>query len=209
MAYIYMDESGDLGFNMNYWNSKYFLITFLISNSEDDVIIVMKNVYKWMAWKKLKRKWSFFHSNKESVQSVKRALDLASRRDFVIVSLIVNKQNVPYEYKKNQHILYNNAVKELLFQCEKRGYINSRWPVHFIASRKETNKYLNNKFIETVKSAVSRLIKFDVKIKSPESSKWLELVDAISFSLFQKYEKSNFDLYSVIKNKIILEKQIF
>ena len=164
---------------------------------------------QFIFWKKLKRKWSFFHSNKESVQSVKRALDLASRRNFVIVSLILNKQNVPFEYKRNQHILYNNAVRELLFQCEKRGYINSNWPVHFIASRKETNKYLNNQFIITVKSAVSWLIKFDVKIKSPESSKWLELVDSISFSLFQKYEKSNFDLYSVIKNKIVLEKQIF
>ncbi len=204
-----MDESGDLWFNMNYWNSKYFLITFLISNTEDEVDMVMKNVYKWMAWKKLKRKWSFFHSNKESVQSVKRALDLASRRKFFIVSLIINKQNVPYEYKKNQHILYNNTVKELLFQCEKRGYINSNGPVYFIASCKETNKYLNNQFVETVKSAVSKLIKFDITIKSPESSKWLELVDAISFSLFQKYEKVNFDLYSVIKNKIVLEKQIF
>ena len=202
MAYIYMDESGDLGFNMNYWNSKYFLITFLISNTEDDVDIVMKNVYKWMAWKKLKRKWSFFHSNKESVQSVKRALDLASRRNFVIVSLILNKQNVPFEYKRNQHILYNNAVRELLFQCEKRGYINSNWPVHFIASRKETNKYLNNQFIVTVKSAVSWLIKFDIKIKSPESSKWLELVDSISFSLFQKYKNQILTYIQLLKIRL-------
>ena len=204
-----MDESGDLGFNKNEWNSKYFLITFLISHTEKDVDLVMKNVYKWMAWKKLKRKWAFFHSNKESIQSVKRALDLASRRNFQIVTLVVEKQQISYKYKEEQHLLYNIMVKELLQQCEKRNYINSKQPVHFIASRKETSKYLNNIFIGTVKTATTKLISLDIKIMSPEYSKWLELVDAISFSLFQKYEKWNLELYSVIKNKIILEKQNF
>ena len=208
MTYIYMDESGDLGFNGKEWASKYFVITFLISRNEKDPEIVMKNVRKWMLWKNLKRRWTFFHSNKELRQSVKRVLDLASRRDFKIVAAIINKSMVFWK-KSDTHAVYNSIVVKLLEQCEKRWYLNSNDYYHFIASRKETNRILNENFKRDLNNSLSDLIKIDIRVVLPWMSKWLELVDAVSFAIYQKYEFWNFDLYSVIKNKIILEKQIF
>ena len=208
MAYIYMDESGDLGFNGKEWASKYFIITFLISKNEKDPEIVMKNVRKWFLWKKVKMKWTFFHSNKESKQAVKRALDLASRRDFYIIAAIIDKSKVFWK-KSGTHAIYNSIVVSLLEQCEKRWYLNSNDYYHFIASRRETNKMINENFKKDLKLAVSNLIKMDISIVLPWMSKWLELVDTVSFAVYQKYEFWDLDLYSVIKNKIILEKQIF
>ena len=208
MAYIYMDESGDLGFNDKEWASKYFIITFLISKNEKEVEIVMKNVYKWMLWKKLKRKWAFFHSNKELRQSVKRVLDLASRRDFRIVAAIVDKSNISWKYF-DTHMVYNSIVIKLLEQCEKRWYLNSNDYYYFIASRKETNKILNETFKKDLKHAISDLIKMEISVLLPWMSKWLELVDAVSFAIYQKYEFGDLELYSIIKNKILLEKYFF
>ena len=208
MAYIYMDESGDLGFNGKEWASKYFIITFLISKNEKEVEIVMKNVYKWMLWKKLKRKWAFFHSNKELRQSVKRVLDLASRRDFRIVAAIVDKSNISWKYF-DTHMVYNSIVIKLLEQCEKRWYLNSNDYYYFIASRKETNKILNETFKKDLKRAISDLIKMEISVLLPWMSKWLELVDAVSFAIYQKYEFGDLELYSIIKNKILLEKYFF
>ena len=200
-----MDESGDLGFNGKEWASKYFVITFLISRNEKDPEIVMKNVRKWMLWKNLKRRWTFFHSNKELRQSVKRVLDLASRRDFKIVAAIINKSMVFWK-KSDTHAVYNSIVVKLLEQCEKRWYLNSNDYYHFIASRKETNRILNENFKRDLNNSLSDLIKIDIRVVLPWMSKWLELVDAVSFAIYQKYEFWNFDLYSVIKNKIILAK---
>lgn len=208
MAYIYMDESGDLWFNDKEWASKYFIITFLISKNEKDPEIVMKNVRKWFLWKKVKMKWTFFHSNKESKQAVKRALDLASRRDFYIIAAIIDKSKVFWK-KFGTHAVYNLIVVSLLEQCEKRLYLNSNDYYHFIASCRETNKMINENFKKDLKLAVSNLIKMDISIVLPWMSKWLELVDTVSFAVYQKYEFWDLDLYSVIKNKIILEKQIF
>lgn len=208
MSYIYMDESGDLGFNDKEWASKYFIITFLISKNEKEVEIVMKNVYKWMLWKKLKRKWAFFHSNKELRQSVKRVLDLASRRDFRIVAAIVDKSNISWKYF-DTHMVYNSIVIKLLEQCEKRWYLNSNDYYYFIASRKETNKILNETFKKDLKHAISDLIKMEISVVLPWMSKWLELVDAVSFAIYQKYEFGDLELYSIIKNKILLEKYFF
>lgn len=210
MAYIYMDESGDLGFNDYELNSKFFIITFLIANNEKEISNVMKNLYKWMEGKKVRRKKSaFFHANQEWKASVKRALDLASRRDIKVVSLILQKDIISRKDKENIHSLYNKAVWYLLEQCERRNYLTYKDKHYFIASRKETKRQLNENFISYLASSHSDLLDIDIIIDNPSQVKWLELVDPISFAIYQKYEYWDLELYSVIKNKIILELQNF
>ena len=51
MSYIYMDESWDLTFWAEWNNSKYFVISFLITKTEKDAEIIMKNFYKWTNWR--------------------------------------------------------------------------------------------------------------------------------------------------------------
>jgi len=210
MAYIYMDESGDLGFNNYELNSKFFIITFLIANNEKEISNVMKNLYKWMEGKKVRRKKSaFFHANQEWKASVKRALDLASRRDIKVVSLVLQKDIISRKDKENIHSLYNKAVWYLLEQCERRNYLTYKDKHYFIASRKETKRQLNENFISYLASSHSDLLDIDIIIDNPSQIKWLELVDPISFAIYQKYEYWDLELYSVIKNKIILELQNF
>lgn len=210
MAYIYMDESGDLGFNDYELNSKFFIITFLIANNEKEISNVMKNLYKWMEGKKVRRKKSaFFHANQEWKASVKRALDLASRRDIRVVSLVLQKDILSWKDRENIHSLYNKAVWYLLEQCERRNYLTYKDKHFFIASRKETKKQLNENFISYLESSHSDLLDIDIIIDNPSQVKWLELVDPISFAIYQKYEYWDLELYSVIKNKIILELQNF
>ena len=210
MAYIYMDESGDLGFNDYELNSKFFIITFLIANNEKEISNVMKNLYKWMEGKKVRRKKSaFFHANQEWKASVKRALDLASRRDIKVVSLVLQKDIISRKDRENIHSLYNKAVWYLLEQCERRNYLTYKDKHYFIASRKETKRQLNENFISYLASSHSDLLDIDIIIDNPSQVKWLELVDPISFAIYQKYEYWDLELYSVIKNKIILELQNF
>jgi hypothetical protein len=208
MAYIYMDESGDLGAFEN-WGSQYFIITFLVSKSEKDMEIIIKNVRKRAVWSKMKIYWTFFHSNNLSKKVIKRCLDLTSRRDIFVVSIIADKTKIPFDLKNNIHYLYNFLVWELLSVCQKRNLIPSWEKIRFIASRRETNKQLNMNFVEYLNLKKSDLFQLDFVIANPNQFKWLEVVDAISFALHQKYEFNELGLYSVIKNKIILEKQNF
>lgn len=106
----------------------------------------------------------------------------------------------------NKHNFYNEIVCYLLCQCEKRGYLLSNDKINFIASRRETNKNLNQNFIKMVNNSHSNLLQIKILIKSPKEESGLEVVDAISHAIYQKYEKQDFELYSIIKNKIVLEK---
>ena len=200
-----MDESGDLTFYSNHW-SDFFVITFLIVNSDKDMKLVMKNLHKWMIGKWLKMKWTFFHATKEETNTVKRILDLVSRRDIKIVSIILDKNVIPYELTTDSHKLYNSITWELLKQCEKRWYLQNNDKIYFIASRRETSKNLNKNFIDTINNSHSDLVKIETFIKSPKETSWLEIVDAISHAIYKKYEEKDLEFYSIIKNKIILEK---
>ena len=208
MAYIYMDESWDLTFWAEWNNSKYFVISFLITKTEKDAEIIMKNFYKWTNWRWKKIKWAFFHSTKESIRSIKRILDLTSRRDMNIVSIIIDKTKISSKEIKNIHALYNKLAWELLQLCEKR-WILLWWKHYFIASRKETNNNLKQELIKSLNNSHSTLLNIEVTIDIPQHKKWLEIVDACSHAIFKKYENWDYELYSVIKNKIILEKQKF
>jgi len=206
MAYIYMDESWDLWFEWN--GSKYFLITFLISKTEKEAEIIMKNFYKWTNWRWKSIKWTFFHSTRESNRSIKRILDLTSRRDMYIASIFIKKTDTHLYNKKDIHNLYNKLAWELLQICERRWFL-WQWRHHFIASRKETNQYLKEKFINCLNNSHTALLDIDITIDIPQHKKGLEIVDVCSHAIFKKYENWDFELYSVIKNKILLEKQIF
>ena len=149
MTYIFMDESWDLTFH-NIHGSCFFLITFLITSNEKDMKLVMKNLHSRMKWKKVKMKWSFFHATKEDPASIKRVLDLITRREIKIISMILDKS----QYQDSEewvHNLYNKIVGELLKECEKKHFFqDSR--IQFIASRRETNKNLNQNFITTLQN---------------------------------------------------------
>jgi len=159
-----------------------------------------------MIGKWLKMKWTFFHATKEETNTVKRILDLVSRRDIKIVSMILDKNVIPYELTTDSHKLYNSITWELLKQCEKRWYLQNNDKIYFIASRRETSKNLNQNFINTINNSHSDLVKIETFIKSPKETSWLEIVDAISHAIYKKYEEKDLEFYSIIKNKIILEK---
>ena len=207
MAYIYMDESWDLGFE-NIWlkNSNYFSITFLITNSKKDLELIMKNTYSRMAWKRIRIKESFFHSNKESIQCIKKLLNLCTHRNFKITSLIFDKNKLPYNLKNEKHKLYNLMVWELLKICEQKWFINHSETIFFTASRRETKKELIKDFFNYIKEITKYFRDFRVQIWNPWIEKGLEVVDAISFSIYKKYESNDSSLYNIIKDQIIFEK---
>lgn len=210
MAYIYMDESGDLWFN-GIWirNSRYFIITFLIAVDKKDLDLVMKNTYSWMWWKWIRIKETFFHSNKESIPCVMKVLKLCSYRNIKIATLIFDKNKIYNSMRNEPHKLYNFMVWELIKFCENAWLISHRETIFFVASRRETKKELNKQFLDYISTITMDFFDFRVKIWLPRLEKWLEVVDCISFSIFKKYESNDSSLYMIIKDKIFIEKDFY
>lgn len=63
------------------------------------------------------------------------------------MNLSINKENFSIDSDTDKHELYNKAVDELINFVMSSNYLNNNEEIHFIASRRETNKALNKKFI--------------------------------------------------------------
>ena len=211
MAYIYMDESGDLGFDITKWRtSKFFVITFLITKDEKTPNIIMKKSFNWMKHKKIKIKWWVFHAFSHLESTIQKVLNIAIEYDISIMALVLDKRKV-YSYTNSEkHVLYNIIVNKLLDAVINKNLVSDKDEIiHFIASRRETSKTLNEQFVNYLKNKHKDQPNIIFEIKTPHQSKGLQLVDTISFSIYKKYENNNLDFYEIFEKKIKIEDGFF
>lgn len=204
MAYIYMDESGDLSNIEILWNTKFFNITFLYCKDKRTPNSIIKKLNRWMLWKWIKVVW-IFHACHEKESSILKALRLVSQKNIHIMNLRIDKSK--FNKKEDVHELYNKAVDELIRFVFSSRFVDKNEITFFIASRRETNKALNEKFLQFFKYKYQREnIKF--QISTPIQEKWLQVVDIVSHAFFRKYEFNDTTEYNIIQDKILIEEKI-
>lgn len=79
------------------------------------------------------------------------------------------------------------------------------------ASRRETNKFLNQNFRSYLSSQLKRnhTLDLEVSIKSPHQDKCLQVVDFASWAVFRKLEHGDESYYRLIRDSIIEESPLF
>lgn len=211
MAYIYMDESWDLWFDYSKWRtSKFFVISFLVVNDEKIPNIIMKKATNWMKHKNIKIKWGVYHAFSHLESTNEKLLSIAVDYDISIMTLILDKSKVYTHSSLEKHLFYNIIVNKLLDAVINKNLIsNNSDIIHFIASRRETSKTLNEQFVNYLHNKHNDYPNISFGIKTPYQSKWLQLIDAICYSIYQKYENCNMNLYSVFDKKIKIENWFF
>lgn len=206
MFYVYMDESWDLWFNLGTWNSKYFLVTFLVVSDPRVTEHTMKKIVNKLKKKNMSLSFWVFHAFKENKDVIIDFLKYISWKDIKIMTYILNKDKYLQSDRisKDTHLLYNNMCSKLLKKWLSTGILN--WSqIKFCAARKETNKFLNMQFINHIKESLRWIYDIDVFLRYPKQEKWLQLVDGISYSIYQKYQNNVSDFYEIIKDKITVE----
>lgn len=201
-----MDESWDLWLNIDNGNSDYFLVAFIATKDPLLATHIMRKMAKWMWKKKISIQWWVFHAYKETKESIYKLLELISESDLKIMVCVLNKRDylLQWKFTKDTHLLYNNVTCKLLKSCIDTWILP--WTrIIFNASRKETNRFLNKQFINHINDALNLIYNIDVQLKYPKQELWLQIVDTVAFSIYQKYENNNSEFYDMIKNHICIE----
>lgn len=152
--FIYLDESGDLGFNFtNKGTPRYFIITLLICNHSDTVEHIKKAVKRTLKNKlQTKRHRPIELKGTETTIAVKDYFykHLSKSDNWNLYSIILDKQKLASSLLQlpNEHRVYNYLSKEILRKINLHN-INKRLLLT-IDKRKgkkginEFNKYLSN-----------------------------------------------------------------
>ena len=148
MSYIFLDESGDLGFDPNKKHSKYFVITLLLTQNKKPIEKLVKKIHTSLRQKVKRLSGGVLHAYKEKSVTRKRLLNLLNEKNCLIMAIYLNKAKVYTKLKEEKHVLYNYVTNILLDRILSKKLVDTKVPVKLIAAKRETNKFLNENFKE-------------------------------------------------------------
>lgn len=208
MVYIFLDESGDLGFKKK--SSKWFVFTIAITQDARALERVVKKV--WRSLKKKHKKLSELHaSHEKDVTRIRILKGLSEITDIKIMCAILNKKKVYIDLQNQKNYLYNFTANILLDRLYTKEIIKPTESIHLYIDRKDTKKHLRENFIRYLTDSMKKRRDgtFNVELHTSYENKSLQAVDFISWAIFQKYERGDYEFYEIIKSKIIDERLLF
>ena len=197
MDYIFIDESGELG-----KQTKYFVFGAIIVNNPKKLDKLIKRVRK--KYKKQLGKAPEIKGNKIDNYIIKKILKKINTIDCEIVAIIFDKKNIyKIQNKTDFNVLYNTIASELA----KRISITN--PTSIIIDKYKNKEDEIDNFNKTFKSNLNNFKNYPIIIKHGNSINYngLQIVDLISWSIFQSVEHKNFEFINLIENKTV--KKVF
>ena len=210
MSYIFMDQSGDLGFDFSKdGTSDYFVIAFLFVKEKKPIEKIIRKAFTALSRKNIKHHSGVLHCYKEHPRTRQRVLSLLAEKDISIISIYLNKHKVYTRLHDEKTILYNYVTNILLDRVYSRKLLQD--PVAFIASKRETNRFLNENFKEYLEKQVmaNHRQQIGIEIKTPAQEKCLQLVDFVCWAMYRKRQWGDNSYYDLIKKKIVEENPLF
>lgn len=210
MTYLFLDESGDLGFDPKKKNSKYFVITIIFASDKKQLESIVKKIHKNLRKKVKKLSGGVLHAVKEKPVTRKRLLKSLAEKEISIMTIYLNKSKVYTHLQDEKHVLYNYVTNILLDRIMTK-HLDKDKEIILIAAKRETNKFLNTGFKDYLENQLKNKHKalIKIEIKMPSEEKTLQAVDFASWAIFRKYELKDDSYYNLIKKIIIEESPLF
>lgn len=212
MWFLYLDESGDLGFDfVNKRPSKYFTITILALSKHENDRKLAKEVRVT-----LRRKLNPRGKRTRLVQELKGTdttfaikqyfyKRIASTR-FGVYSMTLNKKKVYERLTREKDRVYNYIAKRVLDNIPFEKYDGDRVVLTIDRSKgkpeiENFNRYISNQ----LKARLNPNIPLDIYHMPSHEVPGLQIADLFSWGIFQKYERSRTEWRDLFQEKVLFD----
>jgi len=214
MWYLYLDESGDLGFDfVNKKPSKFFTITILALSCHDANRQLIKAVRTT-----LRRKLNYSKNKKRQIQELKgtgTTLEIKNyffkkieNIKFGIYSITLNKKRVFNQLTKDKSRVYNYIARKVLDAIPFEKNNNDRIELVIDKSMAKPEIIEFNSYIRRqLEGRLPPSVPLDIYHWLSHEHCGIQAADLFCWGIFQKYEKQNSEWIDVFKNKIRLDEQ--
>lgn len=205
---LYLDESGDLGFNLQKRNSSnYFVVTILTIEGMDRNRALINAVKKTLNRKlnprnKRKRIVTELKGSKTSLDIKKYFYEQIQDIDFNIYSVVIDKRDVPIHMIKTGSHFYNVIARMLI---EDFPFEIARVNVNMIIDKSKARpevRTFNGYIKQQVERKIDPLVRFHINHVDSQQNYGLQAVDMFSYGIFERFERERFDWYNVFEQKI-------
>ncbi|MEK6848817.1 MAG: DUF3800 domain-containing protein [Nanoarchaeota archaeon] len=206
MKYIFLDESGELGFKSA--SSKYFVITLLACDEGE--LYAIRRIIKKVREKIVKKKLIRYPEIKGNNSSDKIRIDILQRliRTQSEIFVIILEKSKVYEYLKDKKSkLYNYISNLILNEC---SFDNPS--TCLVVDKSKSNRSLRDDFNNYIKRKIEErknLDKLVIKHENSQNEACLQVLDFVSWAIFRNYEHKDSRFMEIIKDRIVIKKEVF
>lgn len=199
MWFLYLDESGDLGFDfVNKKPSKFFTIT-IVAVKGTAANRALINSVKHTLKRKLNKKANIaeIKGSKTSKEILRYFYDQCKKVDFGIYSLTLNKRRLYEHLAKDKARVYNYVARLVidkipLEQADTRIYLI----VDKSKARAEIAEF-NVYIMSELKSRIDPKVPVDIFHYLSHENAGLQVADIFCWGIFRKYEKRDMQWFNV------------
>lgn len=210
MLYLFLDESGDLGFDfVQKKPSEHFVVTILAIKGDNNRKKLAKAVFRTLHKKldpKNRAKASQELKGMDTSLQIKRYfMKQAELVDFSLYTVILPKRKLFSCLSKNKAKIYDFATQVLLKSIPLE---EAKQKVVLILDRsknKHSVKEFNEYTFTNLKSRLNRRISIIIHHYDSQAVGELQAVDLFAWGIFRKYEKNDMEWYKLYKDRIQLE----
>jgi hypothetical protein len=202
MLYLYLDESGDLGFDFFAKKpSKYFTVTILSVSGIENNRRLIKAVRKTIR-RKLPQRQSELKGVKDSIRIKEYFYRQVSALPFNIYAVTLNKRRVYDSLAQQKDRVYNFIARNVL---DRMPVENASTRIQVIIDRSKSKKEIsefNEYIIRHLKGRIDPQVPLDIYHWPSHENMGLQAVDTFSWGIFRKYEKKDYEWFNIFKEKV-------
>lgn len=210
MLYLYLDESGDLGFDfVNKMPSEFFTICVLaVKGQANDRALAnaVKAVIRRKLPKRQKGITNELKGNTLPMEVKKYFYKQVYNIDFQLYAITLNKKKVYGNLCIEKDRIYNFLARLALEKVDFRdAAVRVIMTVDKRGSRQETAKF-NDYILNQIKALIDPLVPLDIIHISSQESYGLQATDIFAWGFLRKHEKNDREWHDVFKEKIRSER---
>lgn len=212
MWFLYLDESGDLGFDfVNKKPSKYFTVTVVAVGDIRRNAMLLKAVRKTLRRKlnpkrKRKRIVVELKGSKTTLEVKKYFFDQTKNIKFGIYSVTLNKKKLYPKLTENKERVYN-YVARLVF--DKIPFEKALNRINLLIDKSKSRREIvefNDYIIRQLQGRIEPKVPLDIEHKTSHEHLGIQMADLFCWGIFRKYEKNDLKCFSVFKEKVLFDK---
>ena len=189
-------------------SSKYFVITLL--SCDEGEVYALRRIIKRVREKIIKKKLRRYPEIKGNNSSDKIRIDVLQRfnkTNSEIFAIILEKSKVHEYLRDKKNKLYNYISNLILNEC---SFDTSS--VCLVVDKSKTSRSLREDFDNYIRKRLNEKnnnCNILIKHENSKNEACLQVLDFISWAIFRNYEYQDSQFIDLIKDKIVIKKEVF
>lgn len=211
MWYLYLDESGDLGFDfVNKKPSRFFTVCILATSHRESFIKIGQAVRKTLICKlnRHKKQLAYELKGRNTTIEVKQYFWRQIKDcKFGIYAISLNKRRIYENLIRQKERIYNFISRQVLDQIPfKRASTRVQMVIDKSKTKPEIMEF-NSYIFRQLEGRLNPQIPVNIDHLSSQKDVLLQATDLFAWGIFRKYERKDQIWYDVFKNKVLYDEQ--